>query len=156
MPVAWSRESQWVDGRYTGWPWVIARARAEVAARLARWAEARDAARDAVQMHPLAGVEHAILSVCAARAGDMTLARDEAQAAVTLDPALAEAHDLAGLWEWRDGHRALAVEQFRAAVALDSTDVLAALGLVRARLPGAAPDSFPTALLRRAIMGKSL
>jgi tetratricopeptide (TPR) repeat protein len=147
-PYAWSRDAMWIDGRYTGWPWVIARARAEVAAALGRWTEARDAARVAVQMHPLAGVEHAILSVCAARAGDLELARDAAHAALALDPALPEAHDLAGLWEWRDGHRAAALEQFRAGVALDSADVPAALGLMRARLPGAAPDSFPTTLLR--------
>ncbi|HET7226082.1 MAG TPA: hypothetical protein VFK69_10260, partial [Candidatus Eisenbacteria bacterium] len=144
---AWEREQTWLDGRYTGWPWYIARARAEVAARLGRWRDAHAAARLAVAMNPLDGDQYAMLSVCAARDGDLAEAAEAAHAAVALDPALPEAHDLEGLFDWRDGRRMEAGEQFRAAIALDSTDEKAAVALMRSRLPGARPDTLPDSWL---------
>lgn len=147
IPYLWQREGAWVNGRFDGWPWYIARARAEVAATLGRWADARDAARLAVAAHPRAGKEWLILAVCAGRAGDLAEAERCAREAAWLDPTLPEAQYLAGLFDWRAGRRAAAQEAFRAAVALDSTDQTAALALVRSGLPGAAPDTLPTELL---------
>lgn len=147
---AWERDQTWLDGRYTGWPWYIARARAEVAASLGRWQDAHAAAELAVAMHPLDGEQHAMLAVCAAHDGDWAGAREAAMDAVRLDPALPEAHELAGWFDWHDGHRADAAEQFRAAMALDSSDATAALALMRSRLPGAMPDSLPVSWLHGA------
>ena len=53
----WEREQLWVNGWYDGWPWYIARARAEVAASLGRWPQALEAARACVAARPLAGKE---------------------------------------------------------------------------------------------------
>ena len=147
IPYLWQREGAWINGRFDGWPWYIARARAEVAAALGRWADARDAARQAVAAHPRAGKEWLILAVCAGRLGDLAEAERCARTAAWLDPTLPEAQYLGGLFDWRAGRHAAAQDAFRAAVALDSSDRVAALALVRSRLPGAAPDTLPAELL---------
>ena len=153
MPLArrhtygWQREGVWTNGRFDGWHWYVARARAEVAARRGRWAEARDAASEAVAALALSGQEWLILALCAGHAGDLDVAERSARRAAWLDPTLPEAQYLAGLFDWRAGRRAAARESFRAAVALDSSYREPALALVRSLLPGAAPDSLPGRLL---------
>jgi Flp pilus assembly protein TadD len=103
MPLArrhtyvWQRDPLWINGRWDGWPWYIARARAEIAATAGRWPEARNAARVAVAMRPLAGKEWHMLALCAARLGNDREADSAATQAVSLDPSLPEAHHLAGL-----------------------------------------------------------
>jgi hypothetical protein len=143
----WERESLWINGRFDGWNWYIARARAEVAARLSRWDEARDAARIAVGCRPLAGKEWLILAACAARAGDAAIAERAAAEAAFLDRSLPEAQYLCGLLEWRAGRRAGAQRFFRAASDLDSTWSAPALSLARSRLPALPPDPLPSELL---------
>ena len=44
-PYGPDRDALWTNGVYDGWRWTIARARAEVDARLGRWEEARAEAR---------------------------------------------------------------------------------------------------------------
>jgi tetratricopeptide (TPR) repeat protein len=149
-PYGPTRETFWTNGRYDGWPWAIARARAEVDARLGRWDEARAAARLAVTERPLAGREWLVLAVCAGHAGDLAGAQREARLAAFLDPMLPEAQYLVGLFEWRAGHRGDALQRFATAAALDSLYEPA----VRARrslrfFPGAAPDSLPGVFLTR-------
>lgn len=143
----WQRDALWINGTYDGWPWYIARARAEVAAEQGRWAEALEAAKLAVSAYPLSGHDWLILAVCAGRAGDLAQAESAARFAAYVDPSQPEAHYLSGLFEWRAGRRLDAQASFRAAVALDSSWEAPALALVRSRLPGATPDTLPTALL---------
>jgi len=141
------REPLWLNGRFDGWNWYVARARAELALAMRRWPEAVAAARVAVAARPVAGKEHLLLAIAAGRAGDGATARREAALAVRLDPLLPEAHYLNGLWAWRDGRRTDARAEFRAAIGCDSSYRPPALGLVRLRLPAARPDSLPVAFL---------
>ena len=141
------RPLQWLDGRFTGWHWYVAHARAELALARGEWATAEAAARIAVRAQPLVGREHLLLALAAGRAGDDALARDEAEQAEFLDPLLPEAHYLAGLWAWRAGERVRARAAFEAAIAADSAARVPALALVRLRLPGARPDTLPTTYL---------
>ncbi len=143
-PARWQ---QWLDGRFNGWHWYVARARAEVGLALGRWPEALEAARIAVGARPIAGKEWLVLALCAARAGSVDEARDAARQAVFLDPTLPEAWHLHGLLEWRGGRRNEAQEYFRTAVRLDSTYRPPALALMRARLPSSRPDSLPGQIL---------
>ena len=147
QPYAWQREPRWLNGRFDGWHWYVARARAEVAAALGRWGEAHAAAILAVAARPMAGKEWLVLAISAAHDGTPGEAQLAAEMARRLDPTLPEAQYLAGLLDWRAGRRNEAQAGFRAAVALDSTYRDAAIALVRSRLPGAAPDTLPTALL---------
>jgi len=147
IPYRWQHEGSWLDGRFDGWHWYVARARAEVAASLGHWSEACDAARQAVAARERCGLEWLILAVCAGRAGDLDEAERAARAAVWRDPTLPEAKYLAGLYDWRAGRRMAAQESFRAAMALDSSYREPALALVRSRLPGLAPDTLPAGLL---------
>jgi len=154
-PSGPGRERMWLDGRFNGWHWTVARARAELALRLRRFDDAALAARAAVRARPLSGRDHLLLAICAGRAGDSVTARDEAGVAVYLDPLLPEAFYLRGLWAWREGHRAAAREDFRSAIRLDPTFRPPALALVRLELPSARPDSLPSVFqagARRATM----
>jgi tetratricopeptide (TPR) repeat protein len=144
---SYRREATWVNGRFDGWHWYVWRARAELLAAAGRWTEARDAARRATEARPLSGKDWLILAVAAGRAGDEEEARRAAREAMGLDPTLPEARYLNGLWEWRAGRKGEAQARFREAVALDSAYRPAALALIRARLPGAAPDTLPVELL---------
>jgi hypothetical protein len=123
------------------------RARAELLAHGGRWSEAADAARLSVEARGLSGKDWLILAVCAARAGREEESRLAAEQALDLDPMLPEAFYLAGLWDWKQGRRGAAAARFRHAVALDSAYSPAGLALIRSRLPGASPDTLPTALL---------
>ena len=147
-PYAWNRDETWLNGKFDGWRWYVARARAEVAARLGRWSEARLAAQRAVEDRPLAGKEWLVLAVCSGRAGDLAAAEPEARMAAHLDPMLPEAHYLVGLIDWRLGRRREALERFAAALALDSLYEPAVRSRQRLRFfPGAAPDSLPAVFL---------
>jgi len=143
----WEREALWINGRFDGWSWYVARVRAELAASLGRWSDARRAAEACVIAHPMAGKEWLMLAVCAGREGRLDQAALAARQASALDPTLPEAFYLSGLYEWRAGDREQARRRFRAAVLLDSTWVLPAEAYVRTRLPGTAPDSLPFELL---------
>ena len=149
-PYGPDRDALWTNGQHDGWRWTIARARAEVDARLGRWEEARAAARLAVTERPLAGREWLVVAVCSGRAGDLAGAERDARLAAYLDPMLPEAQYLVGLFEWRAGRRSDALQRFATAAALDSLYEPA----VRARrrlsfFPGAAPDSLPGVFLTR-------
>jgi hypothetical protein len=147
-PYGPRRDETWLTGRFEGWRWFVARARAEVDGRTGRWREARTAARLAVTERPLLGREWLVLAVCAARDGDLTAGEREARLAAILDPMLPEAQYLVGLFEWRAGRRAATLERFAAAVALDSLYAPAVRARQRLRFfPGAPPDSFPRAFL---------
>jgi tetratricopeptide (TPR) repeat protein len=143
---AWHREPLWLNGRFDGWHWYVARARAEVAARRGRWDLALEAARACVAARPQSGVEWHVLALAAGRSGDRAGAEAAARRAVLLDPALPEALHLLGLLEWRAGRRGPAQDLFRRAVGLDSLYREPALAALRVRLPGA-PDSLPARLL---------
>ena len=104
----WHPEAEWINGRFDGWYWYIARARAELAAASGRWREAADAARLCVAARSLSGKEWLILAVCAGRAGSLDEAAAAAERAVFLDASLPEAHFLRGLYEWRAGRRGAA------------------------------------------------
>ncbi len=147
IPYPWLHEGSWTNGRFDGWHWYVARARAEVAATLGRWSDAREAARQAVDARERCGKEWLILAVCAGRVGDLEEAGRAAHTAAWLDPTLPEAFYLSGLYDWRAGHHAAAQQAFRAAVALDSAYREPALALVRSRLPGVQPDTLPAELL---------
>ncbi len=145
---AWNRNEQWTNGRYDGWAWYIARARAEVDARLGRWREARAAADRALAERPLAGQDWLVLAVCSAHAGDRAGAEVQARMAAALDPMLPEAQYLEGLLAWRAGDRTEALRQFTAAAALDSLYEPAVRARQRLRFfPGAAADSTPAEFL---------
>ncbi|MCC6651581.1 MAG: hypothetical protein IT348_10580 [Candidatus Eisenbacteria bacterium] len=141
------REAIWRNGRYDGWHWYVARARAELALATGRWDTACDAALLAVAARPMAGKEHLLLAVAAGRAGRDSVAAAAARRAAQLDPTLPEAHWLAGLWAWRAGDRASARASFERSVGADSAFRAAALSLVRLRLPGSRPDSLPVEFL---------
>ena len=143
----WKREELLINGTFDGWHWYVARARAEVAARLGRWNDAREAARLCVAARRLVGKEWLVLAVCAGRAGDLEEAEAAARQAAFLDPSLPEAHYLQGLLSWRARRVAAAQTSFRAAVALDSSYRAPALALVRSRLPSAMPDTIPGEIL---------
>jgi len=143
----WHRDPMWINGRFDGWHWYIARARVEVAAARGRWSEALEASRASIAANPLAGREWLIFALCAARTGDATGAESAARRAAYLDPELPEAFYLEGLLEWKGGHRIEAQSSFRSAVALDSSWQAPALALVRSRLPGSAPDTLPGTFL---------
>lgn len=141
------REPFWLNGRFDGWYWYVARARAEVALRLGRWPDALAAARIAARARPLAGKEQSLLALCLAHNGDEAGARAAAARAAALDPMLPEARYLAGLLAWRAGDRASARTAFRAALALDSTYRAPALALSRLLVPGLRPDPLPARFL---------
>ncbi len=141
------REPFWLNGRFDGWYWYVARTKAEVALRLGRWADARDAAKIAVHARPLAGKEHLLYALCLAHTGDESGARTEARLAAELDPLLPEGFYLRGLVAWRDGDRARAREDFERALARDSSYRAPALALSRLLVPGLAPDPLPTRFL---------
>ncbi len=144
---SWHPEPSWINGRFDGWNWYVARARAEVGAALGRWPDAREAAAVSVAARPMSGKEWLLLAVCAGRSGLTDEARSAAERAAQLDPSLPEAHYLLGLYEWRSGRRLEAQSRFRAALGLDSTWRAPALALVRSRLPGIPADSLPAAFL---------
>lgn len=141
------REPFWLNGRFDGWYWYVARARAEVALRLGRWDDALAAARLAARARPLAGKEHLLLALCLAHSGDARGAGAAAARARKLDPMLPEAHYLSGLLAWRAGDRAAARAAFRAALERDSLYRAPALALSRLLVPGLAPDPLPTRFL---------
>lgn len=138
----WDRETAWLDGRFDGWHWYVARARAEVAARLGRWSEAAEAARIAAAAHPFSGKEWHVLATCLARAGRLEEATRHAIHAARLDPTLPEPAYLAGVLAWRQGREADAQRAFREAIRRDSTWTAPAVALVRSRLP-VPPDTLP-------------
>ncbi len=151
-PARWheygaGRSLQWIDGRFTGWHWYVAHARAEVALERGDWKAALAAARIAAAAQPLVGREHLLLATAAGHAGLGEEARREARTAAELDPLLPEAGYLEGLWAWRAGDRAAARAAFEAAIAADSTYREPALALVRLQLPGTRPDTLPAAYL---------
>ncbi|HEV2104463.1 MAG TPA: hypothetical protein VGU27_01950, partial [Candidatus Eisenbacteria bacterium] len=140
-------EAWLLNGRFDGWCWYVARARAELALDRRAWREAMAMAGRCVQARPLSGDDLLLLAVAAGRAGDDSLAEAAAGSAVYLAPALPEARYLYGLWAWRRGRRSAAADQFRAAVALDSAYRAPALALTRLLLPGLRPDSLPGSFL---------
>jgi len=147
-PYGSDRDARWINGTYDGWRWAIARARAEVGARLGRWDEARAAAQLAVTERPLAGREWLVVAVCSGRAGDLAGAERQARLAAYLDPMLPEAQHLVGLFEWRAGRRGDALQRFATAISLDSLYEPAVRARQRLRFfPGAAPDSLPGVFL---------
>jgi hypothetical protein len=148
--MPWVREPLWVNGRFDGWNWYVARARFEVAYAQRRWPEAMAAARACVTARPLSGSEWLALALAAGRTGEDAFLALAAERAAALDPSLPEARYLAGIAAWRAGHRAQAAACFRAAMALDSIERRPALALLRVRLPGAAPDTLPAGFLRGA------
>ena len=141
------REPFWLNGRFDGWYWYVARARAEVALRLGRWDDALAAARLAARARPRAGTEHLLLALCLAHSGDARGAGEAAARARKLDAMLPEAHYLSGLLAWRAGDRAAARAAFRAALERDSLYRAPALALSRLLVPGLAPDPLPTRFL---------
>ncbi len=147
-PYGPNLDALWMNGVYDGWRWTIARARAEVDARLGRWEEARAAARLGVTERPLAGREWLVVAVCSGRAGDLPGAERQARLAAYLDPMLPEAQYLVGLFEWQAGHRGDALQRFATAAALDSLYEPAVRARRRLRFfPGATPDSLPGVFL---------
>jgi len=149
------REPLWMNGRFDGWYWYVARARAELAISRGLWREALDAATISAAARPLSGKEMLLLSLCAAHAGESDLSQAAAAAATVLEPALPEGHYLRGLLAWRAGRRTEAQSQFRTAAQLDSSYRPPALALPRTLLAGARPDSLPAVFLtgaRAAVM----
>jgi tetratricopeptide (TPR) repeat protein len=141
----WGREASWLNGRFDGWHWNIARARAEVATRLGRRADALRAAEIAAAAQPLSGKERHVLATCQALDGRLEEAMLTALHAARLDPTLPEPAYLAGMLAWRQGRRAEAERAFREAIRRDSSWTAPAVAMVRARLP-LAPDPLPDAL----------
>ena len=141
------REGILVNGKFDGWYWYIARARAELALRRGEWAEAMRMASRAAAARPLSGKDALLLAVAASHAGDAQLGEAAATWASYLEPWLPEAHFLSGLWAWRAGRRAEAREQLETAAGLDSSWREPALALARLRLPGVQADSLPTRFL---------
>lgn len=141
------REGMLVNGRFDGWYWYIARARAELALQRRDWAEAVRMASRAATARPLSGKEALLLAVAASHAEDAKLGEAAATWASYLEPWLPEAHFLSGLWAWRGGRRGEAREELETAAALDSNWRQPALALARLQLPGMAADSLPTRFL---------
>jgi len=155
VPYFWDRESKWLNGRFDGWHWGIARARAEVAVRLGRYEDAVDAAEIAVAAQPLSGKEWHVLATCQALAGQLKEATESALHAAILDPTLPEPAYLAGVLAWRQGHKPLADRALRDAIKRDSTWSTPAIALVRLHLPVKAdtiPTSFFTGLREVAVL----
>jgi tetratricopeptide (TPR) repeat protein len=147
MEYPYQREGAWLNGRFDGWTWYVWRARAEIAAMTRRWPEAYEASRQSVAARPLSGKDWLILAVAAAQTQRESESKEAAAHAAALDPTLPEAPYLLGLWAWKAGKRNEAQEAFRRAVTLDSAFVQGALGMMRSRIPGLAPDTLPTELL---------
>jgi hypothetical protein len=141
------REGLWINGRFDGWNWYVARARAELALARRDWKEAAAMASRAAVARPLSGKEALLLALTAGHAGDAELGQAAATWAAYLEPWLPEAHYLAGLWAWRDGRRGEAREWLEGAAAVDSTWRVPVLALARLSLPGSRPDSLPTRFL---------
>ena len=141
------REGILVNGKFDGWYWYVARARAELALRRRDWAEAVRMASRAAAARPLSGKEALLLAVAAGQAGDAQLGEAAASWASYLEPWLPEAQFLSGLWAWRGGRRAEARADLETAAALDSSWREPALALARLRLPGLRADSLPTRFL---------
>jgi tetratricopeptide (TPR) repeat protein len=152
MPLArrhkypWHHESLWLNGRFDGWHWYVARARAEVAGSLGRWNDALAAARQCAVARENSGKDWLLLALCAGRTGAWDEAAAAEHRAETLDPTLPEAFYLRGLLEWRAARRASAREAFGRAIGLDSTYREAALAAARTRLP-VPPDTLPIRFL---------
>jgi tetratricopeptide (TPR) repeat protein len=142
VPYFWGRESAWLNGRFDGWHWTIARARAEVALELGRWDDAVEAATIAAAAQPLSGKEWHVLATCQARAGLLAEATRNAVHAAQLDPTIPEPAYLAGVLAWRQGRRAEAAAAFREAIRRDTSWTRPAVALLRARLP-VPPDTLP-------------
>ena len=141
------RDRLWLDGRFDGWHWYVARANAELALTLGGYGDAYRNALIAVTARPYSGADQLLLALTAGLAHHPAAAREAARRAVRLDPLLPEAHYLSALWSWRDGDRAAARAALEAAVARDSSFRQAGVSLARLRLPGARPDSLPTRFL---------
>ncbi len=144
------REGLWINGRFDGWYWYVARARAELAFARSDWKEAVAMASRSAAARPLSGKESLLLALAASRAGDAELGEAAAHWAAYLEPWLPEASYLAGLWAWRHGRRAEAREWLQEAAAEDSTWRTPWLALARLTLPGSQPDSLPTRFLNGA------
>lgn len=142
-----AREPLWLNGRFDGWNWYVARARAELALRRGRPLEGLDDALWAVRARPLSGKDFHLAALLAAHSGSLARASELVRMARVLDATLPESHYLHGLLEWRAGHRVEAAEGFRLAMALDSTFREPALANVRSRLPASPPDPFPSRFL---------
>ncbi len=141
------REGLWINGRFDGWYWYVARARAELAFARRDWKEAASMASKSAAARPLSGKDALLLALAASRAGDARLGEAAASWAAYLEPWLPEAHFLAGVWAWRGGRRAEARTSFQAAAAVDSSWRDPVLALARLSLPGSRPDSLPTRFL---------
>lgn len=143
----YAREGFWVNGRFDGWYWYVARARAELALARGDWLEARRAAVQAVEARPFSGKDALLLAVASAHTGDLAFSEAAAAYAKYLEPGLPEAHYLLGLHLWRNQRRLEAGRAFQDAMEADSAFAPAALALVRLRLPGTRPDSLPRGFL---------
>jgi hypothetical protein len=141
------REGILVNGKFDGWYWYVARARAELALQRRDWAEAVRMASRSAAARPLSGKDALLLAVAASRAGDAQLGEAAASWAGYLEPWLPEAQYLSGLWAWRGGRRAEARDRLEAAAGLDSNWREPVLALARLTLPGARADSLPTRFL---------
>lgn len=144
------REGLWINGRFDGWHWYIARARAELAFARREWKEAAAMASRAAAARPLSGKEALLLALSASHMGDEQLGEAAATWASYLEPWLPEAHYLSGIWAWRHGRRGEARRWLQSAVAVDSTWRTPVLALARLSLPGSRPDSLPTRFLNGA------
>lgn len=143
----YAREGFWTNGRFDGWYWYVARARAELALARGDWEQARISATQAIEARPTSGKDALLLALAAARTGDLAFSEAAAAYAAYLEPLLPEAHHLLGWHLWRNGKRAEAEASFEAALAADSLFTPAALARVRLRLPGARPDSLTRSFL---------
>jgi hypothetical protein len=150
MDYPFQREGLWINGRFDGWYWYVARARAELAMARRDWKEAVAMASRAAAARPLSGREALLLAFAASHAGDAALGEAAASWAAYLEPWLPEAHHLAGLWAWRAGRRAEAREYLETAAAIDSTWREPVLALARLSLPGTRADSLPVRFLNGA------
>lgn len=144
------REGLWINGKFDGWYWYVARARAELALARRDWKEAVAMASRSAAARPLSGKEALLLALAASQAGDGELGAAAAHWAAYLEPWLPEASYLAGLWAWRHGRRAEARQWLEEAAAEDSTWRTPWLALARLTLPGSQPDSLPTRFLNGA------
>lgn len=140
---SWKKSTTWTDGRWTGWHWYLWRARAEVAASEGRWSDALMAIRRAIGARPVDGKDWYARALCEARLGMTAEARTSLERAAALDPSLPEVPYLAGLLAWRAGNRTEAQARFRAAIELASGFREPTVALLRARMPGSAPDTLP-------------
>lgn len=147
MDYPYQREGLWINGRFDGWYWYIARARAELAIARRDWPAAVAMASRAAAARPLSGREALLLAFAASHAGDAALGEAAASWAAYLEPWLPEARHLAGLWAWRNGRRAEARAHLQAAADIDTNWREPVLALARLSLPGTRADSLPTRVL---------